>query len=105
MVKGIGRVDVLADVYGVGFQSNGTARGTVILSNAQGSVLLKLTGPAQPRLSTLPETFAYESVSATGVFRQFKLAGTVQLVRKPNPNPVINDIRYLELGVFRIQIN
>jgi hypothetical protein len=105
MIKGIGAVDVFADVYGVGYQNNGTARGTVILSNSQGSVTLKLTGPVQARLSTLPATFTYESAFATGVFRTFKQVGTLQLIRTPSPNPVINDIRYLELGVFHIEIN
>jgi hypothetical protein len=103
VVRGMGQVTVMIDVYGVGFY-NGTAYGRATFVNNQGTVVVNLTGPVQPRLSLLPQQFSYRVVGATGIYRGLFDAGTLQLIRTPSPNPVFNGIRYVELGVFRIVI-
>src|SRR5262249_3515002 len=67
-IQGLGTADVLVDVRGPGLNVNSTARGTAMIGNAQGSMTLRLTGPAQPPLSPLPQLFTYEVISATGIF-------------------------------------
>ena len=75
-VAGLGRVDVLATVVGVGFDA-GTASGQATFSNAFGSVTVNLNGPIQAALSVIPGQFQYQVVSSTGAFNAFKDRGEI----------------------------
>jgi hypothetical protein len=103
-VRGMGKVAVQADVYGVGFKTNGRAAGQITFSNAHGSVKVELLGPVQPRLSTLPEWFQYKVVSATGQYSQLRDSGTLRLSRTPDAIPIRGGLQFHETGSFRIRI-
>lgn len=101
-ITGMGKVDVQADIYGVGFKDNAQANGTMTLSNAQGSLKLSLTGPLQAKLAYLPSQFQYKVASATGAYAKMKVGGSLLLVRTPDSIPIRSGIRYIETGSFRL---
>jgi hypothetical protein len=101
-VEGMGAVQMQIDVYGVGFNNNGTAHGTITLTNAKGSVTVQITGPSQPKLSPLPSWFQYKIVQATGAYRGMTDSGTIRLLRTPDAVPVRFGLRFFETGSFRV---
>ncbi|HLW68701.1 MAG TPA: hypothetical protein VKS79_25510 [Gemmataceae bacterium] len=101
-VKSMGAVQMQIDVYGNGFNNNGSAHGTITLTNAKGSVTVQITGPSQPKLSPLPESFQYKIVQATGAYRGMTDTGTLQLIRTPDAVPVRLGLRFFEAGSFRV---
>ncbi|HEV3143115.1 MAG TPA: hypothetical protein VGZ47_04445, partial [Gemmataceae bacterium] len=101
-VKGMGQVEMQIDVYGVGFQTRGTAHGTITFSNAKGSVTVKITGPIQTKLSPLPSWFQYKVVQATGAYRSLKDIGTLRIVRTLDKIPVRFGLRFFETGSYRV---
>jgi hypothetical protein len=78
-IQGLGRMTVQGSLYSLGFVYEGHAGGTLTLSNAEGSLTLKLTGPLQPGFSALPTDFKYEVVSGTGIFSHAADSGTLHL--------------------------
>ena len=97
------QVTILLDVHGVGF-NDGTAYGRATLTNDRGTVMISLTGPAQTKLSCLPQHFTYKVIGATGAYRNLTDAGTLRLVRIPATRPFMAGIEYIELGIFQIII-
>jgi hypothetical protein len=78
-VQPLGKVDAAGTLHATGFIARGRATGTVTLSNAQGTVTIKLTGPRQRGFSTLPRTFSFQIVEATGNYRGATNRGTATL--------------------------
>jgi hypothetical protein len=103
-VKGMGAVQMQIDVYGNGFVNNGSAHGTITMTNAKGSVTVQITGPMQPKLSPLPQWFQYKIVQSTGAYKGMQDHGTLRLVRTPDAIPVRFGLRFFETGSFRVII-
>ncbi len=81
----LGQVSVSGTVTGVGNVLQGRARGTLTLSNANGTVTLDLLGPAQKGSAALPQSFQYRIVSATGQYAALRDRGMIQLNLQPTP--------------------
>ncbi|MFL5338683.1 MAG: hypothetical protein ACJ8F7_00830 [Gemmataceae bacterium] len=101
-IKGMGEVEVVAQIYGVGFGSGRGARGSITFTNDLGSVTVKLTGPVQPPLSPIPNQLHYVVTAATGKYVGLKDSGTVTLTRTPDKVPVKFGYRFFETGGFRM---
>ncbi len=84
-VAGMGEVRVKGSVHTVGNTRSGTAIGTITLSNARGSVTLRLEGPKQVGFSTLPKYFRYTIVTGTGAYARLKDSGLLRLDLTPGP--------------------
>jgi hypothetical protein len=68
VVSPLGTVTAHATLTMPGFILVGQATGTVTLSNANGSVTIQLTGPAQPGFSAPPAAFSYKITGGTGAY-------------------------------------
>jgi hypothetical protein len=82
----LGAVTITGTVSGVGNILHGRARGTLTLSNANGSVTLDLLGPVQSSFSPLPGIFQYRIISATGQYVALRDRGMIQLNLQPTPS-------------------
>jgi hypothetical protein len=92
-VKPLGAVIATGTLHMPGFIREGRTTGTMVLTNAQGSVTLQLTGPPQPGFSPPPNTFTYKIVSGTGAYAgatghgmatfSETMAGTFSMTFKP----------------------
>jgi hypothetical protein len=78
-INPLGRSSLSGSVQTLGFIASGHAHGTLVLSNAHGSVTLQLTGPAQQGFASLPHTFSYTITSASGKFKGDTGSGMVAL--------------------------
>jgi hypothetical protein len=67
----------------VGAISKGKATGTLELTGAKGSVLLKITAPV-PSSSATPTNFDYVITSGTGTFKHVTGKGTLNLTLAPS---------------------
>jgi hypothetical protein len=82
-VKPLGVATATGTIQTVGFIREGHATGTLVLSNAQGSITLHLTGPLQPGFSPPPSTFQYTIVSGTGAYAGAAGKGTITFSETP----------------------
>jgi hypothetical protein len=64
----LGTVQASGTLYTPGFIRQGRSTGTLVLSNAQGSLTIQLTGPLQPGFSPPPGTFSYRITGGTGAY-------------------------------------
>jgi hypothetical protein len=94
-LAGLGRVSVQGWVESVGFVLHGHAWGTLVLTNAKGSVTLRLEGPQQGGFAALPHQFTFATEGGTGGYRHLGGHGTLQLVISPAMN---------EQGTFTLTI-
>jgi hypothetical protein len=67
-VTPLGTVQATADLHSPGFISNGRTTGTLVLSNARGTVQISLKGPSQSGFSGPPSTFVYAITGGTGAY-------------------------------------
>ena len=94
--------------------SPGLTGGTLTLSDSQGTLTLKLTGPVQDplpvwlqRFSSLPHQFAFEITGGTGAFANATGRGTafLQLVADPIGNvPVATPNLLEQTGHFNVSL-
>jgi hypothetical protein len=73
----MGKVSVKGFVQSPG--GIGHAYGTLTLTNANGSVTLRLQGPQQTSLSAIPNSFQFQVISGTGAYSNFTDQGTLDL--------------------------
>jgi hypothetical protein len=64
----LGAVNVSGSLHAPGFIARGRATGSLVLTGANGSVALQLTGPLQRGFSALPTSFTYRIVGGTGAY-------------------------------------
>jgi len=83
ILSSLGRVTVKGSVDSVGFILHGHAWGTLILSNAKGSVTLRLEGPEQNGFALLPGRFTFDVAGGTGSYQHVGGHGTLQLIIAP----------------------
>jgi hypothetical protein len=74
-----GQATVTGSVTSVGIIQTGNAIGNLVISNSQGSAILSLTGPSQLSGATLPNTFTYKVISATGAFSSITTQGSLTM--------------------------
>jgi hypothetical protein len=67
-VSPLGQVSASGTIKSPGFIARGRTTGTLDLSNANGSVTIRLTGPLKPGFATLPRKFTFKIVAATGQY-------------------------------------
>jgi hypothetical protein len=72
----LGRVRISGSLHTPGLILQGHTTGTLVLSNARGSVTLRLTGPPQPGFSPPPSTFQYTITGGTGAYAGIMGQGT-----------------------------
>jgi hypothetical protein len=87
----LGNVNLSGSIHATGLIVTGKASGTLTLTNADGSVTIRLTGPAQKGFSPLPEKFRFTIVDATGAYKGLKVSGSIHLKLVPGmgiTNPV-----------------
>jgi hypothetical protein len=82
-LTGLGRVNVSGAVQSVGFILHGHAWGKLLLTNAKGSVTLRLEGPEQNGFAALPHQFTFDVVGGSGSYKHLNGHGTLQLVIAP----------------------
>jgi hypothetical protein len=68
LVSPLGQVEISVMLHMPGFFISGRATGTIVLSNAQGSITLQLVGPPQPGFSPPPDKFQYTITDGTGAY-------------------------------------
>jgi hypothetical protein len=73
----LGQVQVRGELHTPGFVLHGRTVGTVTLTNAKGSVTVRLIGPLQPGFSPPPSTFHYTLVGGTGRYAGASGSGRV----------------------------
>ncbi len=78
-VSGLGQIQFTGHFGTPGFIASGHATGTLVLSNARGTVTLTLAGPTQPGFSAPPATFAYTIVVGTGAYAARHGHGTLTM--------------------------
>jgi hypothetical protein len=81
----LGSFNLTGWLQGLGNIAHGRASGQLVLSNAQGSITLTLTGPVQPGFSPLPSVFNYQVTAGTGAYSHLDRSGRVHLSLIPAP--------------------
>jgi hypothetical protein len=81
----LGKFTVTGGVEGVGLIAAGRATGDLVLSDARGTITLKLHGPVQAAFSQPPEELVYTVTGGTGAFQHLGGYGAVGLRRIPAP--------------------
>jgi hypothetical protein len=79
----LGHVTVSGSALSLGNIQTGHASGTLVFTNAHGSVTVELTGPSQPGFAPLPTQFAYTVVSGTGAYQHLQDHGSLTLILAP----------------------
>jgi hypothetical protein len=80
IVSPLGAVAVSGTLHGTGFIATGTPEGTITLSNARGSVTLKLVGPSEPGFTPPPSgTYQFSMVKGMGAYAKDLADGTIDL--------------------------
>jgi hypothetical protein len=108
-VQPLGNVGATGTLHATGFIARGSASGMLTLSNAQGSVTIKLMGPRQPGFSLLPRTFSFQIVAATGKYRGATDRGTAMLTEveaagTPLPMPVTAGLPIIVGPIFGLTL-
>jgi hypothetical protein len=83
----MGNVSVSGEVHATGFVATGHAHGTVTLSNALGSLTVRLWGPSEKGFGPLPNTFLYKIVGGTGQYADLTGVGHTDLRLTPGHGP------------------
>jgi hypothetical protein len=87
---GLGRVEISGTLHTPGLILRGNTTGTLVLSNAQGSITLALVGPPQPGFSPPPSELQYMITGGTGAYAGITGQGTVILLETPgNAHPFL----------------
>jgi hypothetical protein len=81
----LGFVTITGELHSVGFIQNGHATGTITFTNANGSVTVALTGPAQGGFAPLPHEFQYRITAGTGAYQNLRDHGTLHLQMTGSP--------------------
>jgi hypothetical protein len=79
----LGHVTVTGSALSLGNILTGHASGTLVFTNARGSVTVELTGPSQPGFAPLPTQFTYTVVSGTGAYQRLQDHGSLTLLLTP----------------------
>jgi hypothetical protein len=72
----LGSVRISGTLHTPGLILKGHTTGTLVLSNAQGSVTVQLVGPLQQSFSPPPSTFEYTIIGGTGAYAGLTGHGT-----------------------------
>jgi hypothetical protein len=104
-VGGLGQVQFTGHFGTPGFITSGHATGTLVLSNARGTVTLALEGPTQPGFSAPPSTFAYTIVRGTGAYAARHGHGTLTMSLVPEHSGVPVTLQHLASGRVTIQFH
>jgi hypothetical protein len=83
----LGAVTVSGSLTTPGFILTGRAGGTLILTNAHGSVTLRLVGPVEKGFGPMPKHFSFTVDHGTGAYRYFRASGTIDLKLRPSGVP------------------
>jgi hypothetical protein len=79
-LSGIGKASLSGTLSGTGFIMQGNASGTITLTNHQGSVILRLTGPSQRGFSAAPSgPYGFYVAGGTGHYAHTVGHGTVDV--------------------------
>ena len=81
-----GHCSVFGSLHAVGSVSSGQATGTIWVTNGLGSLKLSVTGPIQSSFSSLPSTFQYQIVGATGIYKGYTARGIINLTLNSSVN-------------------
>jgi hypothetical protein len=84
----LGQVSVTGSIHGLGFVQSGHAQGTLILSNAHGTLALHLEGMLQHGFSALPNGFYFNVVKGTGAYAHVMASGTIEFHQAPTMEPM-----------------
>ena len=87
-VQPLGPVQASGTLHTPGFIAQGRTTGRMTLSNASGSVTLRLVGPPQPSFSGPPGSFRYTIVRGTGLYTGASGTGTATFTERPEQRPV-----------------
>ena len=87
-VSGMGKVTLTGSLHGVGYTVAGHAGGELVLTNAHGSLTLRLEGTLQPGFAPLPTHFYFNVVKGTGSYAHELASGTVEFHYAPAPVPM-----------------
>jgi hypothetical protein len=80
MLTPLGNVRVSGNLVGTGFIQQGNATGSIVLTNARGSVTLHLDGPSQPGFTPPGSgTYQFSIQRGTGAYAHTIGTGTVDL--------------------------
>jgi hypothetical protein len=79
----LGAVSVAGSFQCTGFSLSGHATGQLTLSNAAGSVTLRLVGPEQGAFAPPPGQFTFTVEKGTGAYTDFRKSGVLELGLKP----------------------
>jgi hypothetical protein len=75
----LGSVSAEGQFHAVGFIAQGTAEGTLTLSNSRGSVTVRLVGPPRNGFSALPTSYRYTISQGTGHDKVLRGSGVADL--------------------------
>jgi hypothetical protein len=79
-LSGIGKASLSGTLSGTGFIMQGNASGTITLTNHQGSVIFRLTGPSQRGFSAAPSgPYGFYVAGGTGRYAHTVGHGTVDV--------------------------
>jgi hypothetical protein len=76
---GLDEFTVTGFLHGTGFVAKGQATGELTLTNAHGTIKLKLEGPQQPGFAPLPGRFSFTVTGGTGAYKNLHDDGEVSL--------------------------
>jgi hypothetical protein len=87
-VNGMGKVSLTGSLHGVGFVAAGHAGGELVITNAHGSLTLRLEGTLQPGFASPPAHFYFNVVKGTGAYAHELASGTVDFHYAPSVVPL-----------------
>jgi hypothetical protein len=87
-VAWLGKVTASGSFEGPGFVAFGHATGMVTLTNSQGTLALRLSGPLQQGFAAPPDHFYFTVWGGTGAFRRIHVSGRIDIHLNPAPPPV-----------------
>src|SRR5262249_21963193 len=86
----LGTTTVTGSLTSLGFVATGRAGGTLTLTNARGSITLRLAGPPQTGVGALPAQFQCSVAEGTGAYKHFQASGTIDLRLRPSGVPFLS---------------
>lgn len=82
----LGRSKLTGTIQAPGFIANGHSLGTLFVTNAYGSLTLRVTGPAHPGGPPYPSVFNYTITHGTGRYKGDTGTGYIALSLTPSPS-------------------
>ena len=100
----LGRSKPTGTIQAPGFIANGRSLGTLLVTNAFGSLTLHVTGPAHPGGPPFPSVFNYTITHGTGRYKGHTGTGYIALSLTPSPSLKASTVQTGRFGMTFLSV-